>query len=671
MKNIFNYKTIVMSSILSMSLIGCGSSSNTNNNGNNTINPITIQGKVVDGYLNGATVCLDLNRDGVCGSDEPSVLSNKDGSYKLDISVDVQKKGSYNGAPLIVYGGIDTDTQEKFNGFLSSPNSGLLTNITPLTTLIQKNIESGKNLNDALENVAKITEIEKSKLLLDPVNEYNKGNTKLIQKAVAIQKAVEAIAIKRDSSDSKNEIDKIYNSLAKTLNKSTVNLDELISSSLNSTEASLANSIQNEIKNAFKNISNDNDKLNKVALTTQLLLKDVKENKTVRTIDYSKIDWSGEYIKKDLNKIGITPTPEIIDQIRLAYAGESLKNAIFKNPNKLSTINGLEEVYNKTIQKIYQTEQNRLGKEMIIAKDSKNIYPITEDTKLYMPLDQENEVGYEELSFKASMIDLNKYIFQNMSFVKEEYERRENINYVINDDEWQLVKEEDLSNIKIQNGIGINEKMKEKYILVNEKPFSYSTFLSINIAKNISQNSNNKEYILKIEISDDSYILYDKTDYNSIKDFISHHCGVDDYFSFVNDDTVVGGISFSTNENGECNIEAKSGKLSEVNRVTKFTADYGDITELEVVDNNIGTWSIITLPTHEEALVIKPYDRDRYGDGEYSFYTVFSSDANLDKALWSGEYHEKGAVEMVPVINKSAIEYLKNSYIQEKKKKLF
>lgn len=45
-----------------------------------------LKGVVVDGYLVGAKVCLDLNTNWVCDSGEPSAISSAGGQYTLDIS---------------------------------------------------------------------------------------------------------------------------------------------------------------------------------------------------------------------------------------------------------------------------------------------------------------------------------------------------------------------------------------------------------------------------------------------------------------------------------------------------------------------------------------------------------------------------------------------------------
>ena len=68
---------------LAITLIsGCGGGSDAIDS---TSNPIdSMSGKVIDGYIEGATVCLDLNSNQSCDTDEPSAMTAADGSYKLD-----------------------------------------------------------------------------------------------------------------------------------------------------------------------------------------------------------------------------------------------------------------------------------------------------------------------------------------------------------------------------------------------------------------------------------------------------------------------------------------------------------------------------------------------------------------------------------------------------------
>lgn len=45
--------------------------------------PVTLAGAVIDGYIVGATVCLDLNGNGACDSGEPTTTSGANGAYSL------------------------------------------------------------------------------------------------------------------------------------------------------------------------------------------------------------------------------------------------------------------------------------------------------------------------------------------------------------------------------------------------------------------------------------------------------------------------------------------------------------------------------------------------------------------------------------------------------------
>lgn len=55
-------------------LTGCGG-------GGVTGDPVS--GRLIDGYIKGATVCLDINDDGACGADEPKGLTGEGGKWTL------------------------------------------------------------------------------------------------------------------------------------------------------------------------------------------------------------------------------------------------------------------------------------------------------------------------------------------------------------------------------------------------------------------------------------------------------------------------------------------------------------------------------------------------------------------------------------------------------------
>jgi hypothetical protein len=83
-------RTAVPSAVLlaCLALAGCGGGSGSPSA------TTSIAGTVIDGYIEGATVCLDTNANQACDTGEPSATTAKDGSYNLDTSslVGVQLK---------------------------------------------------------------------------------------------------------------------------------------------------------------------------------------------------------------------------------------------------------------------------------------------------------------------------------------------------------------------------------------------------------------------------------------------------------------------------------------------------------------------------------------------------------------------------------------------------
>lgn len=67
--------------LIATALAGCGGGS-----GGGAGTPTMLSGAVIDGYISGATVCLDLNADQTCGPDEPKATSGEKGAYSLDIT---------------------------------------------------------------------------------------------------------------------------------------------------------------------------------------------------------------------------------------------------------------------------------------------------------------------------------------------------------------------------------------------------------------------------------------------------------------------------------------------------------------------------------------------------------------------------------------------------------
>ena len=68
---------------------------------------VTLSGKVIDGYISGATVCLDLNSNKVCDTGEPSATTGAGGVYSFDAT-----QAEIDASPIVVevpVGAVDED----------------------------------------------------------------------------------------------------------------------------------------------------------------------------------------------------------------------------------------------------------------------------------------------------------------------------------------------------------------------------------------------------------------------------------------------------------------------------------------------------------------------------------------------------------------------------------
>jgi hypothetical protein len=100
-----------------------------------------ISGLVIDGYIDRALVCIDLNQNGQCDENEPQTRSDAAGGYQFSIP-----KNST--APLIaeVVAGQSRDVDQPGTTVdvsyrLASPSRQYSTNITPFTTLVHLSAE--------------------------------------------------------------------------------------------------------------------------------------------------------------------------------------------------------------------------------------------------------------------------------------------------------------------------------------------------------------------------------------------------------------------------------------------------------------------------------------------------------------------------------------------------
>ena len=116
------------------------------------VNKVSFSGIAVDGYISGATACLDLNVNGLCDISEPTSLTATDGTFTFtNVVVDENVL-----LPVIVTGGVDTATGKVFRGELKrivdtkSINSSVKLNVTPLTDLVASSFIASNDKSDTV-----------------------------------------------------------------------------------------------------------------------------------------------------------------------------------------------------------------------------------------------------------------------------------------------------------------------------------------------------------------------------------------------------------------------------------------------------------------------------------------------------------------------------------------
>ena len=141
-------KTVLASAIAALFLAGCGGSGSSGDTEKEPIGTATeIGGRVADGYLVGAIVCLDLNRSGTCDDNEPQAVTSAGGVYELDVSEHADWQ-SYPLAVEVPADAIDEDDgQVVGDAFYLAAPAGQPGFISPITTMVEKELVDNPGLD--------------------------------------------------------------------------------------------------------------------------------------------------------------------------------------------------------------------------------------------------------------------------------------------------------------------------------------------------------------------------------------------------------------------------------------------------------------------------------------------------------------------------------------------
>lgn len=138
----------------SLCLAACGGGGSNNDTAPPATAVAMLAGRVVDGYIRGAVVFWDCNKNGVLDADETSALSTAQGAYQI---VDLSSKA----CPLLAYVGptaVDEDRPLQLgSAYTMQAVSGRHDLITPFTTLVAGKVSSaGITVDAARAEVAAI-----------------------------------------------------------------------------------------------------------------------------------------------------------------------------------------------------------------------------------------------------------------------------------------------------------------------------------------------------------------------------------------------------------------------------------------------------------------------------------------------------------------------------------
>ncbi len=173
---------LAMSTVL-LPLAGCGGG---DSDTTPTVATSTYSVKAIDGYLNGALVWLDLNRNFELDNNEPSTYSKQGGLADLDVS----GVSNYKEFPVVVKAIANQTIDEDLgangalvtsNYLMSAPAGNSV--ITPLSSLVHIKIKQGDSEEEAVAAVANQLGMAKAQILTDYVQT---GDDKALAKASAL-----------------------------------------------------------------------------------------------------------------------------------------------------------------------------------------------------------------------------------------------------------------------------------------------------------------------------------------------------------------------------------------------------------------------------------------------------------------------------------------------------
>ena len=402
----------------SLLFIGCNNSSDYDSNAytSSTTELSTITGKSIDGYLLGATVCLDLSKDGECQSDEPTTTTNTTtGTFSLTLTQEQQNNSNYKTALFIVYGGVDKDNPtEKFEGKLFLTNN--LKNeisITPISSLVAHGTTSMTQDEALLKTATRLGITNKEDILEDPLVLANNGNRELLEINLQVQKAFDIFKSANKELDEQT----FFQILANNIRTDGIGVETLVSS-LTQTQLESAFEVRELAQTAVHNVEVTFENSQEKTLVDIVNILRVQEKQIIKEVEDGNISEStANELRLDRSTFLDVDYKEEMTYLILEE-GYSRSNTTFdKDKMDITTLK-----YKIGFEMTYIQLQEVLSQDSNIDKDTQNLFTLlsqtsddditsqTQDCSVVIT----NDNGYEDT------LPLNDKVWYSMSYDVDE-----------------------------------------------------------------------------------------------------------------------------------------------------------------------------------------------------------------------------------------------------------
>lgn len=705
--------SILLSAATAGLLIGCGGSSSGGTTGPTSK---SYSGSVIDGYIKGATVCLDLSLDGVCQQDEPtSTPTDETGNYSISVTAEQQNHVNFDKAPIIAVGGTDVDTGKKFEGKLEAPKTDEGTaNLTPITTLVskmvKKAIDSESNVDEeTIKNIIKAKKDAVKKVLkIDDVDAdfVKSGNKNTNKAALQIQKTAELLAqAANDGNTSSSEVlEKVIETFAQKIedleeadDDTKFNVENLVNETI--TEAQDSNSelvkltgkvittnVTDEIKKVSKNIDtafdkfeenladgeNFDDLVDKVLVLVNEQVNDLDkaiEDDTIEDLVIEEFGDDDNVFTQTRDEIRERGLEKELDFLGVSGASDVAKDLVAETDPKVYPYSiydvFLDEQYT-TLQEKYpevklkleeyfaKVEQEEKEEEILTAKKG---LLLTENAT-FINFWKEKEYENGEL--------IDEYAYSSFTFDVGEKKEIEDIEYIFDNASKSWAKDDETDNDIVLTSTGWKKEseLESTFTVNDENVYNFSKYnenITIISETDITEKYLqviNKEIDLPTGSKEYAVKIERASDsyglYEKVKSS-TPSVYIDSFSGLI--EKYCGNNTFLGKQSLSTGIAFGGAGETLSNYTCDSDATSGKLIEVNHKTNEFkdaGTWEIKQV-NGVDILVTKPNDVKKYSWDGSEEYTIFASyDDGNGELIYRGDLEPQGEIEKLVVYNETA-----------------